>query len=373
MEKLEIESVEVVPLRIPLGDSPIHRFGRDAGGPRGFGCTAIWVHTKGGPSGFGYCFQTGGGATASVAAFVRDVLAPRATGQDALAPEAVWHSLWRANTSAMRGGIAAWALSALDTACWDIVAKAAGLPLHRVLGGFRSRVPVYGSGGLRDFADSELVEELNSFVAQGITAYKFKIGGLAATAGQSTDEQRIALLRKEAGDDFTLYADANQAYTPAEAVEVAAMLRHYGVAWFEEPVPADSVDDIVQVASESAVPIAVGENVYFRWGFRELCTRGAAAILQPDVGVCGGVTEFRKVAALAESFNLALCSHLAHEISVSLVGASPAGMTVEYADLLPHDFWARPLEVRDGCLEVPGVPGHGVELAPEARERYALR
>jgi L-alanine-DL-glutamate epimerase-like enolase superfamily enzyme len=372
MEKLEIEAVEVVPLRIPLTDSPIHRFGRDAGGPRGFGCTAVWVHTRGGPSGFGYCFQTGGGASSAVAAFLRDGLAPRLIGQDALAPEALWHGMWRANMSLMRGGIAAWTLSAVDTACWDIVAKAAGLPLHRLLGGFRPRVPVYGSGGLRDFSDSELVEELNGFVAQGISAYKIKIGGLAATAGQSSDEQRIAMLRKEAGEDFTIYVDANQAYTPAEAIEVAAMLRHYDVGWFEEPVPAYSVDDLALVASQSAVPVAVGENAYFRWGFRELCTRQAAAVLQPDVGVCGGVTEFRKVAALAEAFNLGLCSHLAHEVSVSLVGASPAGMAVEYADLLPHDFWARPMEVRDGCLEVPDAPGHGVELAPEARERYRL-
>lgn len=370
MEKLEIEAVEVVPLRIPLTDSPIHRFGRDARGPRGYGCTAVWVHTRGGPSGFGYCFQTSGGATNAIAAFLRDGLAPRVVGQDALAPEALWHGMWRANMSLMRGGIGAWALSALDTACWDIVAKAAGLPLHRVLGGFRSRVPVYGSGGLRDFSDSDLVEELNAYIAQGVTAYKFKIGGLAATAGQSTDEQRVAMLRKEVGDDFTLYADANQAYTPAEAIEVSAMLRHHGVAWFEEPVPADSVDDLAFVASQSAVPVAVGENAYFRWGFRELCTRHAAAVLQPDVGVCGGVTEFRKVAALAESFNLALCSHLAHELSVSLVGASPAGMSVEYADLLPHDLWAQPNEVVDGHLVAPDVPGHGVELAPAARDRY---
>jgi L-alanine-DL-glutamate epimerase-like enolase superfamily enzyme len=95
-------------------------------------------------------------------------------------------------------------------------------------------------------------------------------------------------------------------------------------------------------------------------------------VLQPDVGVCGGVTEFRKVAHLAESFNLALCSHLAHELSVSLIGASSSGSSVEYAELLPPDFWVNPIEVADGHLMVPDVPGHGVDLHPAARARYAL-
>lgn len=372
MEKLEIESVEVVPLRIPLADTPIHRFGRDAATTRAYGVTAVWVHTKGGPSGFGYCFQTDSGATTAIASVARDSIAPRLVGRDALAPEGIWAALWGSNRSMMRGGVGAWALSAIDTACWDALAKAAGLPLHRVLGGFRSRVPAYGSGGLRDFSDKELLAELDGYRGYGVSAYKFKIGALAATSGQSTDEARIAMLRKEVGDDFTLYADANQAYTPAEAVEVSAMLRHYGIGWFEEPVPADSTDDLAFVAAHSAVPVAAGENAYFRWGFRELVAKGAAAVLQPDVGVCGGVTEFRKVAALAESYNVALASHLAHEISVSLVGASPAGLAVEFADLLPHDFWAAPNEVVDGHLVVPDVPGHGVELADDARRRYAV-
>jgi L-alanine-DL-glutamate epimerase-like enolase superfamily enzyme len=372
MPTLEIESIEVIPMRIPLSDSPLHRFGASGTGRPGFGCTAVHVHTRGGPSGFGYTFQTGAGAISAIAAFIRDGLAPRLVGQDALAPEALWHRAWSANKPVMRAGVATWALSAVDIACWDIVAKAAGLPLHTLLGGYRNEVPVYGSGGLRDFSDAELVKECQDFAAQGISAYKIKIGGLTSAVGSSSDQARVALLRQEMGDDFTLLVDASQNYTPSEAIEVSRMLADLGVGWFEEPVLADSVDDLATVAARSAVPVAAGENAYLRWGFRELCTRGAAAILQPDVGICGGVTEFRRVAHLADAFNLSLCSHLAHELSVSLVGAAPSGWMLEYAELLPPDFWAEPGQVRGGQLTVPQAPGHGVDLAPSSRQRYAL-
>jgi L-alanine-DL-glutamate epimerase-like enolase superfamily enzyme len=118
--------------------------------------------------------------------------------------------------------------------------------------------------------------------------------------------------------------------------------------------------------------VATGENVYFGWGFREICDRRAAAYLQPDVGRCGGITEFTKIARLAESYNLALSSHLWHELSISLVGASRAGYMVEYAELIPPDAFTRPFEVIDGKITVPDTPGHGVELTPEAMTRFAV-
>lgn len=372
MEKLEIESVEVVPLMVPRAESPLQRILPHRSSAGGFGVTAVWVHGKGGPSGFGYSWGITSSGLTTIATIIRDTLAPRLVGRDALAPEALWHGMWGPSSWLMRGGVATWALSIVDIACWDLLAKAAGLSLHRVLGGYRSKVPAYGSGGGRGFTDAELLAELEDYRAQGCTSFKFHIGSRNARGVQPNEEARIALLRKEVGDDFPLYVDANGSYTPSEAIEVAAMLRNYGIAWFEEPVPADSVDDLALVAARSPVPIATGENAYLRWGFRDLVSRQAAMILQPDVGVCGGVTEFRKVAALAESFNLALCNHLSHELGVSLIGSSSAGMTVEYADLLPHHLWAEPVEVVDGHLEVPDVAGHGIELAPDAKARYRL-
>ena len=260
------------------------------------------------------------------------------------------------------GGVGPQALSAVDIACWDILAKAAEMPLHQLLGGFRRRVPVYGSGSWITLEDDELVEECQSFAGQGIGAYKMKIGG-------ARDRDRVALLRREMGDDFTLYVDANQRFNVREAVEASQWLADFGVAWFEEPVLADSVDDLAEVASASAIPIAAGENVYFRWGFRELCERRAAAYLQPDVVRCGGVTEWMKVAHLADAYNLSLTSHLIHELHISLVGASAAGYLVEYMDFFSENVFTHEFSVTDGHMDVPSAPGHGVAFDQKALAR----
>jgi L-alanine-DL-glutamate epimerase-like enolase superfamily enzyme len=327
--------------------------------------TAVRLHDEDGRIGFGLTAALGGSAGVAIKPYIEAELAPLIVGQDALAPEALWNRLWSPNKPRLRGGLGAWALSAVDIACWDLLGKASGMPLHRLLGGFRREVPVYGSGGWHSLDDAALVAECQKFAGDGITAYKYKIG-------TSRDQERTALLRREMGDEFTLLADANQRFTVAEAVETAHMLADHGVAWIEEPVIADSTDDLAEVAAASPVPVAAGENVYFRWGFREICDRGAASYLQPDVGRCGGITEFIKVAHLADAYNLALSSHLWHELSISLVGAASSGVMVEYAELIPADALTRRFEVRDGSIEVPDVPGHGVELTSEALARFAV-
>lgn len=327
--------------------------------------TAVWVHTDDGPSGFGFNAGLGGHASAAIVPYIEEELAPIALGHDAASPEDLWEALWKPNKPRLRGGLGAWALSAIDIACWDIFAKASGLPLHQILGGSHSEVAVYGSGGWLSLHDDELTAECRRFVDQGITAYKYKVGG-------PRDRERTELLRREMGDEVVLFADANQSFTVDEAVEHSGMLADNGVRWLEEPVLADSTEDLARVASRSAVPIAAGENVYYRWGFKEICERKAAAYLQPDVARCGGVGEFMKVAELAETHHLRLTSHLWHELSVTLVGATPSGYMVEYAPLLPEDAFTQPFIVEDGAIGVPDVPGHGVELTAEAMTHFRL-
>lgn len=327
-------------------------------------CVMVTVHTSDGPTGTGFTMGLGGAWSRAVAAYITDELTPLAIGQDVLAPEALWRRLWSPNKARMRAGLGVWALSAVDIAVWDIVAKTAGLPLHTLLGGYRRDVPVYGSGGWHDLSDAELVGEAEAFAAQGITAYKYKIGS-------TRDLERTALLREAMGDDYTLLADANQRYGVREAIEVSAMLADYGIAWMEEPVLADTLDDLAEVAAGSAVPTAAGENAYFAWGFREMCERRAVSYLQPDIARCGGVTEFRKIAALADSYEIALSSHLWHELSISLVGAARSGWACEYTELIPAGTFTRPFEVTDGNISIPDVAGHGVEFNPDAVTRWA--
>ncbi|MEE9256505.1 MAG: mandelate racemase/muconate lactonizing enzyme family protein [bacterium] len=359
MPKLKIRAVEAASMPLPL-DKPI---GSALGTYAQVDCTAVHVHTDGGPTGFGYAMGLGGAWSPALASYIQSELAPLAVGEDALAPEALWQRLWGPNKARMRAGLGVWGLSAVDIACWDIVGKAAGLPIHRLLGGFREDVPVYGSGGWHTLSDAELLEEAQDFARRGFTAYKYKIG-------TERDEERTALLRKELGEDFVLFADANQKYNVREAVEVSCMLAEYGVAWFEEPVLADTVDDLAEVARTSVVPVAAGENCYMRWGFREMCERRAVSYLQPDVTRCGGITEFQKVAHLADAYNISLSSHLAHEISLSLVGATPSGFMVEYMDLFPAGSLTREFRAEGGMMRVPDAPGHGVEFTPEAVKKY---
>ncbi|MBO0714744.1 MAG: mandelate racemase/muconate lactonizing enzyme family protein [Acidimicrobiales bacterium] len=371
MPALSIRSVEVVPLEVPLSESPARRFAQ-ARGDGAISVTAVYVHTNGGPTGFGYTTQIGSRAGAAIAAYIRDELAPRLEGAEALAPEAIWHRLWNPSKSRMRAGLAVHALSALDIACWDITAKVAGLPLHTILGGFRREVPVYGSGGTPNYTDAELVAECRYFADRGLTSYKFKIGEHSVAEGHSSDVDRIALLRKEVGDGFTLFVDANQRYRTSQAIEVSKMLHDFGIAWFEEPVLADSVADLAAVAARSEVPVAAGENHYLRWEFRELCEARAVSYLQPDPVLCGGVTEFRKAAHLADAFDLSLCSHLSHELAVSLVGAFPSGYACEYFMQFPDELWSREFPLHNGHLIVPDVPGHGLDLGSTARRRYGV-
>lgn len=361
MEDLTIAGVEATALRLPLARPIASALGEY----RHVDCTVVDVHTRNGPSGQGFTACLGGEAGPAVAHYVRAELAPAVAGRSILGPEALWHRAWGPNKARQRAGIGAWGLSALDTAVWDALARHAGLRLCTMLGGYRDRVPVYGSGGWHTLTDDELVQECQDFAAQGIKAYKYKIG-------TPRDEARTAGLRDAMGDDFVLLADANQCYRVREAVAVGEMLADYGVAWLEEPVVADSVDDLAEVAERSPTPTAAGENAYFRWGFREMVEKRAAAFLQPDIGRCGGVTEFRKVGALADAAGLALSSHLWHELSISLVGAFSSGWACEYAELIPEGALGRPFDVVDGAIKIPDTPGHGAEFTPEARREFSV-
>lgn len=357
----KIRSIEAVALAVPLVEpitSSLGTYTHAAG-------VAVTVRTVDGPDGFGFNLGLGGSPARALVAYIDDELAPLAIGHDATDPAAIWTRLWAPNKPRLRGGIGAWALSAIDVAVWDIAAKADGVTVHSLLGAAQPEVPVYGSGGWLSLTDDELVAEAVSFADRGIPRYKYKIGS-------PRDEARTALLRAELGDEVTLYADANQRFSVAGAVNCARMLADYGVAWLEEPVLAGSNADLAAVASISPVPIAVGENEYFEAGFREICQVGGAAFLQPDVVRCGGFGEFRKIADLAVAHDLALTSHLWHELSISAVAAFAAGALVEFAELIPPDVFTRDFTPRGGSIRVPDVPGHGVEIAPEVLDRYRL-
>ena len=360
MSVTPISEINVSVLEVPF-DKPIQSaLGRYIG--------SDWVVVEmraGDVTGFGYSMSLDRRGTKAVVAYIEDELAPLVVGKDVGAPEAAWQTMFAPNKARLRGGVGVHALSAVDTACWDIAAKLAGISLNRMIGGYAQEVGVYGSGGGLSLSDEELVAEAQSHATNGITAYKIKIGG-------GRDEERVALLRAEMGDNFTLYTDANQSFNVREAIAASEWLADYDVAWLEEPVLADSPMDMEQVAAGSAIPIAAGENAYFRWGFRDLIERQAVSYLQPDIGRCGGVTEWIKIAHLVDAHNLDLTSHLLHELSVGLVAAFPSGHAVEYMNFFKSNPFTEDFSVTDGKIAVPDVPGHGVTFEATAFKLYCV-
>lgn len=360
MPATPITEITVFVLEVPF-DKPIQSaLGRYVG--------SDWVVVEmraGDIVGYGYSMSLDRRGTKAVVSYIENELTPLAIGLDAGAPEAVWQRMFAPNKARLRGGVGVHALSAVDTATWDIAARLAGISLNWMIGGYAQEIEVYGSGGWLSLTDEELVAEAQSHAENGITAYKLKIGG-------ARDQERVGLLRREMGDDFTLYTDANQSLNVRQAIAASEWLADFNVAWLEEPVLADSPMDMGAVATESAIPIAAGENAYFRWGFRDLIERQAVAYVQPDIGRCGGVTEWIKIAHLTDSHKLDLTSHLLHELSVGLVAAFPSGYAVEYMNFFKDNPFSQEFRVADGKIAVPDVPGHGVEFEKAALKLYQV-
>jgi len=352
-----------VPLRRPV------RLARQSFGAREF--NVVRVETEAGLTGVGYAR---GGRL--VHAAVEHELGPLLLGADAAAIEQHWEAAYEQTALVGRGGAVLRALSALDIALWDIRAKAAGMPLARLLGAADLTVPAYVSGGYyRDGQTfDEVAAEMAQYVADGFRAVKIRIGGL----GWREDVARVAAVRAAIGDDVELAVDANQGYrSSAEAIRIGRELEQLGVRWLEEPLRPEDAPAMAHVAHVLDLPIATGETESARWAFRDLVSRGAADVLQPDVTVVGGVSEWMKVAALASTNALPVAPHYFPEVHAHLVAAASAATTIEWfspdADIISFDaFLEEPLTPREGTVTVPETPGVGLSLRDDALQRYRI-
>ena len=254
-------------------------------------------------------------------------LAPVILGKDPLRHELIWGDLWRPKLIGRRG-LTTRAISAVDIALWDIKAKAAGLPLHVLLGGYRERIPGYVAGGYYEEGKGieELQEEVSGYVKLGAGAIKMKIGGMRIRE----DTERVAAVRDAVGPDIDILLDANGAYTVFDAVKVARALEPLDIFWFEEPIHPEDYDGLARVAGSTTIPIAAGENEYTKHGFRDLIERGGVSILNADAQILGGITEFMKVAAIAQAHNIPIAPHGHPHIHTPLVAAIPNGLVIEY-------------------------------------------
>lgn len=335
----------------------------------------VSVADENGVRGNGFCYAgASGGELVSTA--VASLLGPVLPGRDPFLVERLWQDMYQETLLHGRAGSVMRGLSALDIALWDHNARATGLPLHRFLGGFHSEtVPAYASGGyyVDGKTPDDLGRELAGYVESGFGAVKMKVGRLSAAA----EEARVAAARAAIGDEVLLMLDANNAWSdlPA-ALRTVERFAPYDPYWIEEPFSPDDLDNHARLAAASDVLVATGEIEAGRWRHKELLQRDAAAVLQTDAAVCGGITEFRKIAATAASHGVALAPHWFHDLHAHLVASTPNCTFVEY---FPDDqvlnfrrLIDAQLTTRDGELVLPAGPGLGFDFAPEPVERYTV-
>ncbi|MBE8476243.1 enolase C-terminal domain-like protein [Streptomyces justiciae] len=304
----------------------------------------------------------------AVGDFLREHLAPLVEGRSALDIPATHEAMCRSVRNAGRPGIAACAISALDIALWDLKARLLELPLARLLGTFRERVPVYGSGGFTTYDDSHLAAQLGGWVhGQQIPRVKIKIGESWGRSVQR-DLARVRAARQVIGAQAELYVDANGAYTRKQAVRVGGALAELGVSWFEEPVSSDDLTGLRLVRDALVCDVTAGEYGYDVPYFARMIAAGAVDCLQIDATRCGGLTEFLRAAALAQAHGLDVSTHCAPHVHAAAAASLPNLRHMEWF----HDHVRIEDMLFDGALDPTGGTihpttgiGHGLTLRAE--------
>jgi len=372
--------IKTVKCRMLTGtlDRPIH-FG--IGAFPAFTATLVEVTTDDGLVGIGECLARKSPHVTK--AVVDEMFTPFLIGRDPRDAEGLWDEMFQQ----LRGwghyrGFVFEAISGIDTALWDIVAKAAGQPVYKVLGGAgRSRVPCYASSVY--FADvPEMVAQATDQVRRGHTALKVKIGRSAQMGGRRMDVTSIRAIREAVGPSIDIMLDVNSAYDAATAIKVGRQLEASDIAWLEEPVPPDDLDGYQRVRTGQSIPVAAGESEFGVFGFRELIKRGAIDILQPDVGRVGGFTGARRVGALVHAHNLRYAPHtgfsagVSHLAALHVAASVPNLMTYEYffAPNPLRDLFVEPFpEPKGGMVDVPQKPGLGLVLDEKVLRKFEVQ
>lgn len=332
------------------------------------GLGLVKIQTDAGVTGIGL------GSTSGIGKATIEHLKPLLIGEDPIDVERLWHKMWVPKLVGRRG-ITTRAISALDIGLWDLRAKVAGLPLYKLLGGYRDRVPTYIAGGY--YVDGkgleELAAEMASYVQMGARAVKMKVGAVPIPE----DVARVQAVRQAIGPGVKLLVDANCAYRYYDAIRLAQRIEEFDVFWFEEPVAPDDYEGMRKLAAQTSIPIASGENEYTRYGFRDLINTQAVPILNADAKVLGGITEYMKVAALAQAYDLDIAPHGSQDVHVHLVAAIANGLILEY---YPHEFdpmWGKTYRTTlrlndDGTVSPPEAPGIGIDPNYEALAPYRV-
>lgn len=348
-----------LPLRAPVGTA-IHAI-------RSVGCVLVGVATTDGVVGQSMIFTINADR---LRAFDETVtgLAHLAIGRGVYETAGIWDVIWHEINPTGHKGITISALSAIDVACWDAYARSLGEPLHRLFGSCRTAIDTYASSGLwLNASIADLETEAADFVRQGFRAVKLRIG----SPDPDVDVARVRAVRAVVGDGIGLLVDANQKFTPKEAIRLGRRLDEFDLVWIEEPVAADDLVGHADVRAALDTPVASGETEYTRFGVQAMLDARAADVLMPDLQRIGGFTEFRRAAATAASHHVPVSSHFFTEYSLSLAGSLSNCISVEHVDWFAPLFQEQ-VELCNGRLVVPDRPGHGFTFDDDVVNRYRI-
>jgi len=387
---MKIKSVKAWWLHVPIPEAQQHR--SDFGLTTSFDTTLVRIETADGKIGHGEAKSAVGSAGdyRPLVAQIQEELGPKLIGEDARDIVRHWETMYsgvRAHYALGRGhvfpvlgrrGNTISAISGIDIALWDLLGQELGVPVWRLLGGLtHPSLPAYASGG---WAPADKIgDQLLGYVKKG------GFGGVKMRVGVGDGELRHSVARVKAarealGPEIDLMADAHGTYLAAEAKRFCRQVEDCDLAWFEEPVTADDRKGLAEVRAATDIPISAGESEFTRFDFRDLIEGRCVDILQPDLAICGGITEAMRIAALAESHQLRLAPHLwggavMFAAGMHVCAVSPAAFILEYslgAAPLLHELAEETFEVKDGRIEMPNRPGLGLTIRDDFVQKHAV-
>ena len=336
----------------------------------------VKVLTDEGLTGIGEGFALG--CLDSLQTLLHETVAPLLIGEDPLLKESLWEKVYHFTYRYGRRGLLPCVLSAVDIALWDVTGKAAGLPVYRLLGGAKSKVPAYASGGYsaQGKTPDDLAAEALRYKGMGFATMKMKIGA----APLHIDFERVSAVRQAIGDQMGLAVDANNAYDLNEALKACRMLEPLNICFFEEPLSGDNIEDSIRLAERTDIPIAGYETELTRFAMRDFITRRAVDIVQTDAIWVGGLSEARKIADLAAAWKMSCIPHFsAGAVSLAANLHLAAAMTnIPMIELtldenpLRDSLGRSPVRLEDGHLLLPDAPGLGVDIDEDAVRRFAV-
>jgi L-alanine-DL-glutamate epimerase-like enolase superfamily enzyme len=357
---MKITDVQAIPLFIPLKEAaPFSTSGK--------ACAyhvLVKVCTDEGITGYGEAWRL---TPRAICTFIEEALKPLLIGQNPMHVERLWDLMYFTTFRYGRKGATLHCISGVELALWDIIGKARNLPVYEMIGGLcRDKIQAYASLP-RYKQPEEVVTIALRCVEEGYTAIKL----------HQHDVESVKAVRRAVGPDITLMLDVNGRWKIREAVENSKVLAENGYLWLEEPIsPMDDYDGLAYVRDKSEVLIAAGENEYTHYGFKELITKGAVDLVQPDATKTGGILACRKVFALAEAWNLRVATHSYYfgPGVAATVHLSLSNMRSEFVEIntmpLSESFIQPPLRPENGYITVPAKPGLGIEIDEDVVKRH---